>query len=305
MELIFGLAGIATGIAVAHFNFNRSRPDQHQNSDDLVADELYDSKGESRYLQAALIREARDISLLVAVSGSMVNVLATGQRLGLRTSLAAYVPPLPSVLPSALRQLTQMDEAENKAVQGLVSFYALVSFARNATLVFADKREKSDMNEGVPVESLAEAWRAAAKHGISVLKLLDNSEVRTEFGQKDKIAAQRLVELLRGVELGRAPCVRIDGIVIVPGRVERRVQVRRQVTRPTDVTINGVNHKMVVRDISEGGIGLEGNTGAEPGDRVSIKLECGAYVSGVAIWNSDGRLGVKLDQQLPNPVADD
>ncbi len=305
MELIIGLVGLASGITLARLNFNRSRPEQRQKLDNVVAENFHDSGPQSRYLQAALIREARDISLLVAVSGSIVNVLATGQRLGLRSSLAAYVPPTPSVMPSAIKQMSHMDDARNNAVQGLVSFYALVSFARNATLVFADKREKSRKSPGVPIESLAEAWRAAAKQGINVLKLLDNDEARAEFGQKDKYAAQRLVELLRGVELGRAPCVRIDGVVIVPGWIERRPQVRRQVVRPTEVAINGTNHTMVIRDISEGGIGLEGNAAAEPGDRVSIKLESGTHVSGIAVWSSDGRLGVKLDHQLPNPMADD
>ena len=305
MELIFGLAGLASGIALAHLNFNRSRPDQHQNRYNFVADQPDDFDAQSRHLQAALIREARDISLLVAVSGSIINVLATRQRLGLRSSLAAYVPPPPSVLPAAIKQTARMDDAQNKAVQALVSFYALVGFARNATLVFADRRERSGNTGGVPIESLAEAWQAAAKQGISVLKLLDSGEERTVFGKRDKFAGQRLVELLRGVELGRAPCVRIDGVVIVPGWVERRAQVRKQVAKPTEVAINGTSHKMLIRDISAGGIGLEGNTAAEPGDRVDIKLESGVSVSGVAIWNSDGRLGVKLDQQLPNPIADD
>ena len=119
------------------------------------------------------------------------------------------------------------------------------------------------------------------------------------------MAGQRLEELLRGVSLGRAPCVRLDGAVIVPGWVERRAQLRRQVALPAQLAVNGQSHKMVVRDISADGVGLEGEAAVKPGDRVNIALDSGVHMEGVAVWNRDGRVGVRLDKRLPNPVAGD
>ncbi len=306
MELILGFAGLASGIALAHFNTSRKR-DGIASSDLalLVAEEARTTKESDRHIQSALAREARDICLLIAVSGSIVNMLATGRRPELKTSLAAFLPPQPIILPSAIERVAHMDTVANKTAQNLIGFYALVKFARTATLVYAEKFEANRAGKGVDIETLVEAWRAAAIQSLAVLSLLDNEADRHEFGTKDRVAGQRLVELLRGVSLGRAPCVRLDGAVIVPGWVERRGQLRRQVALPAQLAVNGQNHKMLVRDISTDGVGLEGEASVKPGDRVNIALDSGVQMEGVAVWNRDGRVGVKLSKRLPNPVADD
>ncbi len=305
MELILGLAGLASAIALAHANLSRKRNNAHVDVPRLVANDDRNSADEARQVQAALAREARDISLLVAVSGSIVNMLATGRRTELRSSIAAYLPPQPIILPAAFDHVARMGGPANKTVQNLIGFYALVNFARTATLVYAEKFELNRGSMSVDIATLAEAWQAAATQSIGVLSFLDAEADRFAFGTKDKMAAERLRELLRGVTLGRAPCVRLDGVVIVPGWVERRAQVRRQVDMPAQVAVNGANHKMVVRDISAEGLGLEGEVSVKPGDRVNIALDGGTQMEGVAVWNCDGRVGVKLNKRLPNPVAAD
>ena len=289
MELLLGLAGLASGFALTRFSAERRRRQ-------LAAHE-------AQQILAALASEARHISLLVAVSGSIVNSLAAGRRQELRAALPAYLPPKPLLLPAAAESAIRLDAIATPAIQCLVEFYSLVSFARTATLEHTKRLPNGGCGQTTDTEMLAEAWQAAALQSIKALTILDGQDAAADPASEDTAALRRLIEMLRGVTLGRAPCIRIDGAVIVPGWIERRKQLRREVDRPAQLSVNGIPHEMTLRDISVGGVGLEGHASVKPGDLVNIALDSGVNVQGVAVWNRDGRVGVKLTCPLPNPIS--
>ena len=60
-----------------------------------------------------------------------------------------------------------------------------------------------------------------------------------------------------------------------------------------------------MRDLSAGGLGIEGGESVQPGDAVNVALGSGVRFEGVAVWNRSGRVGVKLSAPMKSPVSDD
>jgi hypothetical protein len=56
--------------------------------------------------------------------------------------------------------------------------------------------------------------------------------------------------------------------------------------------------EVILRDISEMGsglgLGLEGVAGAEPGDKVTVQLECGGILSGKIIWAKKDKAAIEV-----------
>jgi PilZ domain len=262
---------------------------------------------DARGLHAALAQEAHDAAILVAATGSIVNAIVACKRPQLRTCMATYLPPQPTLFPSAISSSAASKALSTEAVQGLSSFYSVTAFARSATLSYSARREPGGITGPISMETLGEAWQSAAMQGIGVLATMGFLDAESGLFEKtgDNTASLRLVEMLWGVTAGRSPCVRIDGAVIVPGWIERRTHLRREINAPATLSHNGANQKVTVRDLSAGGIGIDGGVGIEPGDEVNVSLGGGVRFEGVAIWNRDGRVGVKLSAPLKSPVSED
>jgi hypothetical protein len=265
------------------------------------------AKVDSRGLHAALAQEAHDIALLVAATGSIVNAIVACKRPQLRTCMATYLPVQPTLYPAAISSNSASEALSTQAVQAMSAFYNIVSFARSATLSYSAKREPGGVTGPISMETLAEAWQSAAMQAIGVLTAVGYLDKASGLfaSSGDNAAALRLIEMLWGVTVGRSPCVRIDGAVIVPGWIERRAHLRREINAPATLSTNGTRQKVTVRDMSAGGIGLEGGDSVQPGDAVNISLGTGVKFDGVAVWNKDGRVGVKLSSPLKSPVAED
>lgn len=262
-----------------------------------------------RAVHVALAQEAHDIALLVAVTGSIVNAIVAGRRPQLRTSMAAYLPGQPSLFTASIGSDTASTALTPPTVQSLIAFYGLVNFARSATLGYSAKREPGGIAGPISMETLGEAWQAAATQAIGTLSLLgylDGDSILFSEG-RDYAAATRLVEMLWGVTLGRSPCVRIDGAIIVPGWIERRTHLRREINAPGVLTVRGTQQRVVVRDLSAGGIGVEGAKAVAPGDRVRVSIGDGMHFDGAVIWQRENRIGVKLIEppKTANPLVDD
>ena len=244
----------------------------------------------------AIAQEAHDISLLVAVTGSIVNAIVASKRPQLRTSMAAYLPGAPIALPAAIGTNAISAALPTQTIRSLIAFYGLVAFARSASLGYSARREPGGISGPISMETLGEAWQAAATQAIGTLTLLgylDRNSLLFEGG-KDNPTSVKLIEMLWAVALGRTPCVRIDGAVIVPGWIERRTHLRREVNTPATLSFNGTQQRVTVRDLSAGGIGIEGGQEVRAGDRVQIALGTGVKFDGVAVWNRDGRVGIQL-----------
>lgn len=264
------------------------------------------SAKEAHGVLAALAQEAYDISLLVAVTGSIVNSIVASRRPQLRTSMAAYLPTPPLLFPASVGNATVATAMAVTTIQSMISFYGLVAFARSATLAYTVKREPGGVAGPISMETLGEAWQAAATQSIGVLTVLgylDKSSVVNDG--KNNIPAARLIEMLWDVTLGRSPCVRVDGAVVIPGWIERRGHLRREVNAPATLSIGGQRQTVTVRDLSAGGLGLEGGDNVKPGDHVSISLGTGINLDGVAVWTRDGRVGVKLATQAQRTIDND
>ena len=262
---------------------------------------------ENQGLRIGLAQEAHDIALLVAATGSIVNAIVSGRRPQLRTCMAAYLPGAPTLYPAAISANTAGHAITAEAVKCLGSFYSLIAFARTATLNYSARREPGGISGPVGMDTLGEAWQSAAMQSIGVLTILGYLDPSSGLLESngDNSATLRLVDMLWGVTVGRSPCVRIDGAVIVPGWIERRTHARREINAPATLQFNGTTQHVVVRDLSAGGLGLEGGEDLQPGDVVNVSLGTGVKFEGIAVWNRGGRVGVKLTAPLKSPISED
>ena len=255
----------------------------------------------------ALAQEAHDVALLVAATGSIVNAIVSGRRPQLRNCVATYLPSQPTLFPSSLSSNAASEALSTAAIQRLSSLYSIVAFARSVTLNYSAHRETGSTTTGpIGLDTLGEAWQSAAMQAIGVLTILGFIDKSAPSDTSaDNSASLRLAEMLWGVTLGRSPCVRIDGAVIVPGWIERRSQARREINVPATLRANGRVQDVTVRDLSAGGVGIEGGDSVQPGDAVNVALGNGVQLEGVAVWNRSGRVGVKLSAPQRSPVSED
>jgi hypothetical protein len=250
--------------------------------------------GKAHCLHAAIAQEAQDIALLVAVSGSIINAILTFKQRQLQSAAATYLPPQPILFPVAVAANSWGDTMLPATIQSMTSFYGLIAFARTATVNFGARREPGDPAPQAAV--VAKAWEAAATQSINILGLLGLLHGNAAESNNDTAGPGplRLVEVLTAVAAGHSPCVRIDGTVIIPGWLEPRTNVRREVSLPATVSVNGTQQSVMVRNVSATGMGLEGGASLKPGDRVRIEIGNGQSHEGIAVWNRDGRVGIKF-----------
>ena len=222
--------------------------------------------GEARGVLIAIAQEAHDVALLVAVTGSIVNAIVASKRPQLRVSMATYLPHQPTAFPAAIGTNAISAALPATTIQALTAFYGLVTFARTATLGYSARREPGGITGPISMDTIGEAWQAAATQAIGVLSQLGYLDPRSPLTSRHGTnpAALRLIEMLWSVTLGRTPCVRIDGAVVVPGWIDRRTALAPGNQRAR----RGQGQRRVarrhVRDLSAGGFGIDGGTGSAP-----------------------------------------
>ena len=81
-------------------------------------------------------------------------------------------------------------------------------------------------------------------------------------------------------------------------KLERRSGERALIRVRAIVNSGSLSQQTVLRDISNGGVGLEGADGLFPGCEVTIILLSGEQRSGVVRWWLAGRCGVQFHQPL-------
>ncbi|MFM9938127.1 MAG: PilZ domain-containing protein [Hyphomicrobiaceae bacterium] len=88
-----------------------------------------------------------------------------------------------------------------------------------------------------------------------------------------------------------------------PGDVENRLRLLRRYDR-TIINVRAVVHaglsaqQTIIRDMSEGGVGLTGAAGLYPGTEVRIALVTGDMRTGIVRWWLAGSCGIQFHEPL-------
>jgi hypothetical protein len=245
-----------------------------------------------------VIVEVRNVSIGIGIATSVANALAN-PKAGITNveSLIQHSPVLSFQFVEALNYIRSLDASSsvNK------SLWQLMTKLRRAKVTTVEWALKSASPFGIPASKFlqtAQSWRASCRTAIEALDGLKLISQRYSIEICTSPAWSRISTFLDEVADGSHSWVGPDGEISVPEWADRRQAERLPIRSHGILSRGDTAREIVVRDIAETpgglGLGLEGLVDAEPGDRVTIQLECGGIVAGKIVWTDQGRAGVEI-----------
>lgn len=148
--------------------------------------------------------------------------------------------------------------------------------------------------------SLASSWRLVCLSAGDAVEALA-SETEDRLPDLYNLSAGILNRLLDAAARGQSPCLNADGKPYLPALPQRRQGARRVLHQPATLNCGGDVIRVFVRDVSQGGLGLERVRRVKDGDLVTVTLQTGRTFTGTVVWRKGARAGVRLaDQLAPN-----
>lgn len=148
---------------------------------------------------------------------------------------------------------------------------------------------------------LAAAWMASAGKVAAAMRTLDRAfGERRISGLGDE--ASPLLQLLDEIAGGGHSIIGPDGRLEMPRLRDAREFKRVQVNCPAVILWAGARQDAMLRDMSVGGLGLQGIAGLKQADSVRVQVGDQLDLEGKVEWSREDRAGIKL--LLPIEVAD-
>lgn len=178
-------------------------------------------------------------------------------------------------------------------VQAWQNMHALLKFALGLT----GDGKKAEGSEAVAIvnpQILSDTWQRVCRAVLVVDECLA-SALQDGGDTAEAALAVPLFDLLEIAACGGWPCIDDDGLLNVPGWAERRRSPRRQVRVDATLVAGNLMLPVMIRDISDTGLGLKVRRRLEPGQTVSVFLADGREIGGTVRWSDGANAGVLLD----------
>lgn len=245
----------------------------------------------------AIRREIETTGLLVASAASLVNALAAGHRhvSTIRRQLQASLPPELRCLTATMADFV-VGPYPATLVAGLQEVPVRLGIARSMTMAL-----DGDDSNSVLLQAAARTWRRLCEVLLDLLRDLRGYGGAGEPPDADPSAdASAMVSterLLAAALLGGTPCVGLDGLLEVPGWIERRAVPRVLMDRPGALRVGAVHYPIRIADLSRTGAGFTGPLPSDIGDRCEIVFG-GTAIACRIVWHDGRRGGVQFDGAL-------
>jgi PilZ domain len=256
-----------------------------------------------RSLFEALVCETHHAAAMTAIVASCIHG-ALAQRFGLtKPTIARYLPVEPAVLLSLARRSLLDVEPLSETRDCLDEFFlSLRVLRRQLDAFFYDCGEiGAERARIIHGRSLARHANAACHEALRTVRQL---EIETP-GRLDDLYcehARALAKLLLEAERGGTPCLTPAGHPFLPPLPQRRRTSRRVLGQTCRLLLRNTILSAQVKDISEGGLGLQRVPFLGLDDRVMVELASGRQFVGTVAWCSGEAAGVRFLQPL---LADD
>ena len=246
-------------------------------------------------LRLAVVQEVLHTCVLVGVTGSIVNDLFATGRLNMPIAAGGFVPPDPIIL--RMHGPIVFNVGSRRGVRNSIgSFCTILSLAKARTrIAIADARQAMASKEAVP--ECTNLWRCAAGAGAEMMQTLDYS---TGFlpGEINDENVNNLIGLLEGVRDGASPCIN-NGAPRFPSWAQRRRFRRIVLNMEAMLVVNGREHKLLVADVSQGGMRIVTAQPLTIGAIVIVRLRTGRRFVSVVAWHNGQSVGVQFNRELP------
>lgn len=254
---------------------------------------------EGATLVEALVCETHLAALQTATVTSAINALWQPGRLEDPLRIKSFIPHKPPILLATSGWLIDAG-FEPETIEDVEVFFEELRPAR-AYLdhFFSDVVEVGlGRAEVLHRRNLAASWQLASRGAAIAVKSLDLS-LRYSLPELYAETVPVLVSLLNSSADGLQPCVDAAGQPFLPELPQRRRSARKGLFQECNVQHARRTSRALVRDISSGGLGLDGVTGLHPNELVIIDLDAGRRLMGSVAWVKGRLSGIRFSTPLP------
>lgn len=252
------------------------------------------SSTDERFL-CRLGSEIAATSFSCAVALSCLNALNLERAPVLPVDIKHHLPVAPSMV-AAVRDTEVGSLLQRETHAALSGFKYYLDTGRRILLAVL---ERQDAGGATSVDSLTEA-RSVFNSAALFLRLCaqDISEVLAEHtmaADADKLT--RAIAHLDDVTSGRSPFFKMGQLVGIE-ETERLRGMRSRVNCEGTIMDRGVQRRVMVLDVSQGGFGVDGLRSASVGSVLHVTLDSGRMLSGTIKWTDGQKAGLKFTQLL-------
>ncbi len=249
----------------------------------------------------SLVCDTHTAALLTAAATSVVNRIQDQTVARSESDLVPILPKDPTSM-IAFRRWTSDGEITSATLAAVISYFAELESARRMIgQYFADVRLIGTDRAAVLHQfTLSNVWRATCSSGRDALSALDD-EFEDSLPGLYMLNVGILTRLLDSAARGEAPLIGDTGQLYFPELPQRRRSARRVLNQAALLQHRGLTSRAFVRDVSEGGLGLDQTGKLEKGHIAVVELSTGRRLTGSIIWYKRGRAGLKFARPLtPN-----
>ncbi len=245
--------------------------------------------------------ELADLAGSIAATTSVANAAASANGPAVDfQAIARYLPPQPHLYPVLIGQLAA-GKADVSIVNAIQHFHARLHGVCESTrsAIEALNAEAPHFETGrieaARLRFIADAWQELCSATIEIADVIDGT-----CGVGDGLLRRSLRHLTQAAA-GGFPCIGLDGIIEVPGLVERRRAPRYPVCWAAQATVEGRDSFVVVENLSRTGLGATCSRHLLKGSAIEIELHSTLGVrrlAGRIAWSKGDRFGVLLATSL-------
>lgn len=252
----------------------------------------------SHPLVEKLVTETHATALLTAAVTSAINAFRQRTLSTVAAELHAYIPN-PAGMKFGLDLMARDSHISIAAREALLVFFGhLEPCLEEMERYFADCKDLGvERAAALHQLSLANSWRLVCHSASDAIQEL---AIETEDRLPDlyNLSTGILQRLLNAAARGQSPCINADGQTYLPALPQRRRGARRLLHQPATIETLEYSGHIFVRDVSQGGLGLERARRIKEGDHATITLVSGRQFRGTVVWRKGARAGLQLSTPL-------
>lgn len=252
----------------------------------------------SHPLVEKLVSETHSTALLTAAVTSIVNAFRQSGQSNHPTDLRMYLPQPQGMLLGL--QLTAKDaQLSVPAHNAILEYFEHLRPCLEQIGSYLTDAETLGVERAAAVHqfSLASTWRLVCHSAADAIQELT---IETEDRLPDLygLSAGILHRLLSAAARGQSPCLSADGKAYLPALPQRRRGARCIIHQPATIKTAATSGRLFVRDVSQGGLGLERVRRIKEGDTATIVLSTGRSFHGTIVWRKGDRAGLRFSVPL-------
>ena len=246
-------------------------------------------------LSAALLPMLLEAGLSLAICGSILNAAGSRPESASLRKFAYFLPaPLPPVRLALLGSGFDLAPILSE-IERFSSHLAIATRIARSELDEASCQQTGFLKEIVYVRDLWCGLAASAQLHILQLASLAGSDASGLAGG----TLEKIQDLLSGVVNGGTPCLDSSGQIIAGDIGSRRRAPRFPVDMGVTVRHGADVQECRIRDVSSGGLGLDGIANIASGDSICIIVKGNRELDGTVAWVKGDQAGIRLGAELP------